>query len=114
MAAMRAEVTGCGVIATILPQSADPRRHHSQDDGLYQVSIHDLHHTVRLFEMRQMARRHFDKSSAKNFRRYNADDEGENDRSLTASDIKPDRSTGIHCQIECRLIQLVGSRHQAR
>jgi hypothetical protein len=36
----------------------------------------------------------------------NADDEGENDRSLTASDIKPDRSTGAHCQIECQLIQL--------
>jgi WD40 repeat protein len=36
----------------------------------------------------------------------NADDEGENDRSLTASDIKPDRSTGTRCQIECRLIQL--------
>src|SRR5262249_25547984 len=38
--------------------------------------------------------------------RCNADDEGENDRSLTASDIKPDRSTGTRCQIECRLIHL--------
>ena len=41
--------------------------------------------------------------------RCNADDEGENDRSLTASDIEPDRSTGNLCQIECRLIHLIGS-----
>jgi hypothetical protein len=39
--------------------------------------------------------------------RCNADDEGENDCSLTASDIKPDRSTGTRCQIEFWLIQLI-------
>jgi hypothetical protein len=42
--------------------------------------------------------------------RCNADDEGENDRSLTALDIKPDRSTGTRCQIECQLIQLNAGR----
>jgi hypothetical protein len=45
--------------------------------------------------------------TAKCVPRCNADDEGENDRSLTASDIKPDRSTGTRCQIECRLIQIM-------
>jgi hypothetical protein len=42
-----------------------------------------------------------------------ADDDGENDRGLTASDVKSGRSTGTSCQVECQLIHIItsASRH---
>ena len=41
-------------------------------------------------------------------------DQGENDRRLTASDIKPDRSTGTRCQIEFRLVHIMDEGKRTR